>query len=279
MGIKKRKRVSRVVLYTFNIILSLLFLAPVIWMVVSSLKPEVSIFADMSSMKAFWPTEASFDNYKNILQKGEIIKSILNSIYYVAVTIVFGLIVNSMCGYALAKLQFRGKDFLFSLVVALIIIPLESIILPLYFLIFKAKMLYTFTALIAPFVANCFSIFLFRQFFIDIPDSLIEAAALDGASPLRTFFSIVLPLSYPVYATVLILQFIEHWGDFLWPVLVTDDRTKTVQLGLQTLFTAPPVHYGPILAALTISTIPVIIMFAFFQKYYVQGIASAGIKG
>lgn len=279
MGIKKRKRVSRVVLYTFNIILSLLFLAPVIWMIVSSLKPEVSIFADMSSMKAFWPTEASFDNYKNILQKGEIIKSILNSIYYVAVTIVFGLIVNSMCGYALAKLQFRGKDFLFSLVVALIIIPLESIILPLYFLIFKAKMLYTFTALIAPFVANCFSIFLFRQFFIDIPDSLIEAAALDGASPLRTFFSIVLPLSYPVYATVLILQFIEHWGDFLWPVLVTDDRTKTVQLGLQTLFTAPPVHYGPILAALTISTIPVIVMFAFFQKYYVQGIASAGIKG
>lgn len=279
MGIKKRKRVSRVVLYTFNIILSLLFLAPVIWMVVSSLKPEVSIFADMSSMKAFWPTEASFDNYKNILQKGEIIKSILNSVYYVAVTIVFGLIVNSMCGYALAKLQFRGKDFLFSLVVALIIIPLESIILPLYFLIFKAKMLYTFTALIAPFVANCFSIFLFRQFFIDIPDSLIEAAALDGASPLRTFFSIVLPLSYPVYATVLILQFIEHWGDFLWPVLVTDDRTKTVQLGLQTLFTAPPVHYGPILAALTISTIPVIVMFAFFQKYYVQGIASAGIKG
>ena len=132
MGIKKKKRVSRVVLYTFNIILSLLFLAPVIWMVVSSLKPEVSIFADMSSMKAFWPTEASFDNYKNILQKGEIIKSILNSVYYVAVTIVFGLIINSMCGYALAKLQFRGKDFLFSLVVALIIIPLESIILPLY---------------------------------------------------------------------------------------------------------------------------------------------------
>ena len=131
----------------------------------SSLKPEVSIFADMSSMKAFWPTEASFDNYKNILQKGEIIKSILNSVYYVAVTIVFGLIVNSMCGYALAKLQFRGKDFLFSLVVALIIIPLESIILPLYFLIFKAKMLYTFTALIAPFVANCFSIFFIQTVF------------------------------------------------------------------------------------------------------------------
>ncbi len=88
----------------------------------------------------------------------------------------------------------------------------------------------------------------------------------------------MLPLSFPVYATVLILQFIEHWGDFLWPVLVTDDRTKTVQLGLQTLFTAPPVHYGPIFAALTLSTLPVVVMFIFFQKYYVQGIAQSGDK-
>lgn len=279
MGIKKRKIVTKSIMYAFNILLSLIFLAPIIWMVVSSLKPEVMIFGDMSSIRAFLPTEASLDNYRNIFEQGEIIRTIRNSIYYVSVTIFFGLIVNSMCGYALAKLKFKGRDFLFSLVVALIIIPLESIILPLYFLIFKANLLYTFAALIAPFVANCFSIFLFRQFFVDIPDSLIEAAAIDGASPLRTFFSVVLPLSYPVYATVLILQFIEHWGDFLWPVLVTDERTKTIQLGLQTLFTAPPVHYGPILAALTVSTIPVIVMFIFFQKYYVQGIANAGIKG
>lgn len=279
MGIRKQKILTKVIMYTVNIVLSLIFLSPIVWMVVSSLKPEISIFADMSSIRAFLPIDASFDNYKNIFEKGEILRTTLNSLYYVSVTIVFGLIVNSMCGYALAKLKFKGRDALFSMVIALIIIPLESIILPLYFLIFKANMLYTFTALIAPFVANCFSIFLFRQFFVDIPDSLIEAAAIDGASPLRAFFSIVLPLSYPVYATVLILQFIEHWGDFLWPVLVTDERTKTVQLGLQTLFTAPPVHYGPILAALTISTIPVVIMFVFFQKYYIQGIANAGIKG
>lgn len=279
MGIKKQKRLTKILMYSFNIVLSMIFLAPIVWMIISSLKPEVRIFADMSSILAFWPTEASLDNYKKIIADGEILRTTLHSIYYVSVTIFFGLIVNSMCGYALAKLQFRGKDFLFSMVVALIIIPLESIILPLYFLIFKANMLYTFAALIMPFIANCFSIFLFRQFFVDVPDSLIEAAAIDGASPFRTFFAIVLPISYPVYATVLILQFIEHWGDFLWPVLVTDESTKTVQLGLQTLFTAPPVHYGPILAALTVSTIPVVIMFIFFQKYYVQGIASAGIKG
>lgn len=279
MGIRKRNFISKIIVYSFNIVLSLLFLAPLVWMVVSSLKPEIEIFSDMSSIKAFLPTGATFENYRNIFEKGEIVRTIVNSLYYVTVTIVFGLIVNSMCGFALAKLQFKGKDFLFNMVVALIIIPLESIILPLYFLIFKAEMLNTFAALIMPFIGNCFSIFLFRQFFVDIPDALLEAAYIDGATPFKAFFKVVLPLSFPVYATVLILQFIEHWGDFLWPVLVTDENTKTVQLGLQTLFSAPPVHYGPILAALTVSTVPVVIMFAFFQKYYVQGIAQSGIKG
>lgn len=278
MGIRKGKIIGKVLIYGLNLILSLVFLAPLIWMVVSSLKPEIEIFRDMSSFKAFLPIGATLENYKNIIEKGEIIRTVVNSLYYVTVMIVFGLIVNSMCGFALAKLRFRGRNILFGLVVALIIIPLESIILPLYFLIFKAQMLNTFAALIAPFIANCFSIFLFRQFFVDIPDALLEAAYIDGATPLKAFFKVVLPISFPVYATVLILQFIEHWGDFLWPVLVTDENTKTVQLGLQTLFSAPPVHYGPILAALTVSTIPVVIMFIFFQKYYVQGIAQSGIK-
>lgn len=278
MGIRKGKIIGKVLIYGLNLILSLVFLAPLIWMVVSSLKPEIEIFRDMSSFKAFLPIGATLENYKNIIEKGEIIRTAVNSLYYVTVMIVFGLIVNSMCGFALAKLRFRGRNILFGLVVALIIIPLESIILPLYFLIFKAQMLNTFAALIAPFIANCFSIFLFRQFFVDIPDALLEAAYIDGATPLKAFFKVVLPISFPVYATVLILQFIEHWGDFLWPVLVTDENTKTVQLGLQTLFSAPPVHYGPILAALTVSTIPVVIMFIFFQKYYVQGIAQSGIK-
>ena len=279
MGLKRSRILEKIIRYTFNIILAVIFLAPLVWMVVSSVKPEINIFADMTSVKAFLPIDGSFDNYRTILEKGEIVRTMWNSIYDVSITMFVGLIVNSMCGFALAKLQFRGRDFLFSMIVALIIIPLESIILPLYFMIFKFKMLNTFFALIAPFTANCFSIFLFRQFFVDIPDSLLEAAYIDGASPLRAFFKIVLPLSFPVYATVLILQFIEHWGDFLWPVLVTDGKTKTVQLGLQTLFTAPPVHYGPIFAALTLSTLPVVVMFIFFQKYYVQGIAQSGIKG
>lgn len=278
MGLKRKNIIGKMAAYGINILLSLLFLAPIVWMLVSSLNPEVNIFSDMNSIRAFLPIEATFENYRNIIDKGEITRTIINSLYYVTVMIVFGLIVNSMCGFALAKLQFKGRKTLFSLVVALIIIPLESIILPLYFLIFKAQLLNTFTALIAPFVANCFSIFLFRQFFVDIPDALLEAAYIDGATPLKAFFKVVLPLSFPVYATVLILQFIEHWGDFLWPVLVTDENTKTVQLGLQTLFSAPPVHYGPILAALTISTIPVVLMFIFFQKYYIQGIAQSGIK-
>ena len=164
MGLKRSRILEKIIRYTFNIILAVIFLAPLVWMVVSSVKPEINIFADMTSVKAFLPIDGSFDNYRTILEKGEIVRTMWNSIYYVSITIFVGLIVNSMCGFALAKLQFRGRDFLFSMIVALIIIPLESIILPLYFMIFKFKMLNTFFALIAPFTANCFSIFLFRQF-------------------------------------------------------------------------------------------------------------------
>ena len=154
MGIKKSRLLNRILMYTLNIFLAVVFLAPLVWMVVSSVKPEVNIFADMTSVRAFLPISGSLDNYRSILEKGEIVRTMLNSLYYVTIMIGLGLIVNSMCGFALAKLQFRGRDFLFSLIVALIIIPLESIILPLYFMIFKFKMLNTFSALIAPFTAK-----------------------------------------------------------------------------------------------------------------------------
>lgn len=279
MGIKARKITGIILSYLFNITLALIFLFPLVWMVVSSFKPEATIFADLKSFNAFLPTVVSGENYDRIFNYLDMARYIGNSLFYVTVMVFSGLVVNSLCGYALAKLKFPGRNFLLSAVIALIIIPLESIILPLYVLTFRMKLMYTFAGLIMPFVANCFSIFLFRQFFDSIPESLIEAAYIDGASPLRTFFRIVVPSSLPIYATVLILQFIEHWGDFLWPVLVTDERIKTAQLGLQTLFSNQPVYYGPVLAALTITTIPVVILFIFFQKYYVQGITSSGIKG
>ena len=115
---------------------------------------------------------------------------------------------------------------------------------------------------------------------LDVPDDLIEAAEIDGAGPFKTFLQVIIPVSKPVFATVFILDYVAYWSDFMWPLLViTDAGKRTVQLGIQTFFTEPPVYYGPIMAALTIASVPMIIMFLFLQKYYVQGISTSGIKG
>lgn len=135
-------------------------------------------------------------------------------------------------------------------------------------------------SLTVPFVAKCFSIYMFRQFFMDVPNDLLEAASIDGCGPVKTFFTLVLPISGTVYATIFILDFVAHWNDFIWPLLVvTGEEKRTIQLAIQTFFGSKPINYGPIMASLTISAIPMLIMFIFLQKYYVEGIASTGIKG
>ena len=138
----------------------------------------------------------------------------------------------------------------------------------------------SWASLIVPFVAKCFSIYMFRQFFLDIPNELLEAASIDGCGPVKTFFQAVMPISGTVYATIFILDFVAHWNDFMWPMLVvTGEDMRTIQLAIKTFFGSKPIHYGAIMASLTISAIPMLLMFVFLQKYYVEGIASTGIKG
>ena len=135
----------------------------------------------------------------------------------------------------------------------------------------------SYLALIIPFIVKCFDVYLFRQFFLDVPDDLIEAAEIDGAGPFKTFLQVIIPVSKPVFATVFILDYVAYWSDFMWPLLViTDAGKRTVQLGIQTFFTEPPVYYGPYhMAALTIASVPMIIMFLFLQKYYIAGISTS----
>ena len=271
---------SKFMFYFGNIVIGIIVVSPLIWMISASLKPESQIFANMNSLKTFFPVSASFNNYVEVFTRMNLPQVFKNTLLYIALILVLDLLVNSMCGYALAKFEFKGKGAIMNLVVALMVLPMEAIMLPLYIEMSQLGWVNTLVALVIPFVAKCFSIYMFRQFFCDIPDDLIEAAAIDGCRPAGTFFKIVMPISKTVYATVFILDFVAHWNDFMWPFLVmTGEDKRTIQLAVQSFFGTQPVHYSAIMAALVISAIPMIIMFIFMQKYYVEGIASSGIKG
>ena len=275
-----RKR-KLILIYAVNIVLGLLYISPLVWMIVSAFKPENRIFADMSKgLAAFWPTDATLENFQQVFIRSDMPRYIVNSITYVTILVALSLVVNSAFGYALAKFEFRGKNLILTVVLSLLVLPLESILLSLFFIVNRLGWIDTYLALIIPFIVKCFDVYLFRQFFLDIPDDLIEAAEIDVAGPFKTFVTVVVPISKPVFATVFILDYVAYWSDFMWPLLVvTDAGKRTVQLGIQTFFTEPPVYYGPIMAALTIASLPMIILFLFLQKYYVQGIATSGIKG
>lgn len=278
---KKPSLPKQILIYIGMTVAALIFMFPLIWMVVSSFKDDAMIFSDITSLRAFLPAfkEDVFFNYKEVLSKLPLIKAMLNSLSYIVVIIILGLTVNSMAGYAFARLKFPKKNLFFSIILAVMIIPAQTVMLPQFSIIYKLGLSNSYLALILPAIASPMYIFLFRQNFMGIPESIEEAAKLDGASTVRTFFQLIVPLAKPVYATVAILVFIAYWNDFVWPVMVISDTSKqTIQMALSSLFSIQPVNYGNVMAGLTLVTIPVLIIFLSLQKYYVAGIASTGAK-
>jgi multiple sugar transport system permease protein len=210
-----------------------------------------------------------------------------NSVVIMILTVVIGLFVNSLIAYSLARLKFKGKEILLSIIIALIIIPFEAVAIPLLVLVNKlpwfggaTSWLDSYHVQIIPFIADAFSIFLFYQFFVNIPKELEEAALVDGAGLFRIFWNIILPISKPIFATVAILQALASWNRFMWPLMVTrgvDARPLTV--GIQTFFGQDPRIWGDLMAFASMITIPVLVVFLLFQKWFVQSVASTGIKG
>ncbi len=279
-SLKTQKALQKILFYAGNTIIGIIFVSPLIWMISASLKPEAKIFANMNSIQTFVPEDASFDNFIEVFRRVDLMNVFENTITYILLILVFDLLINSICGYALAKFRFKGRKLILSFVVALMVMPMEAILLPMYIEMSQLGWVNSLPALVVPSIAKCFSIYMFYNFFKDIPDDLLEAASIDGSSPIRTFFSIVMPISKTVYATVFILDFVAHWNDFMWPFLImTGKENRTIQLAVQSFFGTQPVHYSAIMASLVLSAIPMIVMFIFMQKYYVEGIASSGIKG
>lgn len=264
--------------YALLLLVTLAFIFPLVWMVLSSLKGERAIFEDLyGGIRAFLPTEVTFSNYMEVFQRIPFWRYLINSLFVTGMTVGLGLIVNSMAGYAFARMRFPGKHIIFAAIIALVIIPFESIVLPLFLIVKNFGWLDSYTGLIVPFIGHALSIFLFRQFFLTLPKSLEEAARIDGCGVFKTFFYIVVPSSTPVFATAAILNFTGNWNSFLWPLIaVTDQKYYTIQLGIESFFTAPPVYFGQIMAALTLASLPMLLVFISLQRYFVEGFAGMG---
>lgn len=288
-GYLLRKRIGRILTYVLMTVLAVFFLFPIVFMLVSSIKSvETQVTADMSSLYAFIPRgDLGLTNYYDVFAQLEFGRLMLNSTFIMVLTVLMGLLINSMIAYALARLPFKGRNLLLGVVVALIIVPFEAVAVPLLLLVNRlpwfggaSTWLDSYHVQIIPFIADAFSIFLFYQFFINIPKDFEEAALVDGASRFRIYWNIILPLSRPIFATVAILQALASWNRFMWPLMVTrgvDARPLTV--GMQAFFGQDPRLWGDLMAFASMITIPVLIVFLLFQKWFVQSVASTGIKG
>lgn len=281
MFTKKQRRINWI-LVAVLLVLSIFFLFPVIWMLANSFKPDAAITSDMNTIAAFIPPAPGngfFDNYISIITDTNFLRYMGNTLFYAAVLIILSIVVNGLAGYALAKIKFPFRDQWLMLIIMLLIVPTETVITIHFLIIAKAGLLNTIVGYILPLIVNPFNIFLFRQVFVSLPDDVYEAAQLDFCGPVKYFFTMVLPMSKTVVATVSVFTFLNVWNDYLWPSLVfTSSDLLTAQIGLNSITSNENTTMGQTLAVITLVTIPVIIIYSLFSKQIVEGVTSTGSK-
>jgi multiple sugar transport system permease protein len=251
-------------------------LLPFVWMLATSLKTEGEIFSAPYRLFSPHPT---WQAYLDVWRRIPFGRFFFNSVVFAGAVTVISLFLDSLAAYAFARLRFPGRDILFWVVLATLMVPFQITLIPLFLTVNHLGWLDTYQGLIVPRATNAFGIFLLRQFFVSLPSELDDAGRVDGASELRIYAQIILPLSGPALATLAIFHFMYNWNDFLWPLVITSSPDmRTVPAGL-TLFMGTHVIEHPILmAGATISLLPLAIAFLFLQRYFVRGVAMTGLK-
>lgn len=286
-----KKVVYSVIYYIVGTSLSLLFIMPLLYMISASTKTEQAIAFSNGNMSMFIPDFSNmghfFDNYRVIFGDYGIWKYALNSLLYAAIVIFFNVIVNGLAGYVLAKFDFPGKGFFNFIIIFLIVVPVETSIIPLYAIVkqmLKLRGGFSILAVVLPSIISVFNIFLFTQFFSAIPKEYEEAMHIDGASRVRVFFDLILPMSKPIVATTMVFTFIGVWNDYIWPSMVlpnTGDESwplLPIQAALTSLQSIESITTGEIMASLVITSLPIFVLYAAAQKYIVKGFGTAGLK-
>jgi len=272
---KSEKGLKLIFYYLLLCATSILILIPLIIVISSAFKHETEIF---SYAQTLFPKTPTLDNF--IQLERDFPSYIFNSFKLTTIISAIQFITATTGAYAFSKLQWKGRDVVFFLYVSSIMIPVQSIIIPQFTIIRMMHLYDTHLSLILVSSFTAFGTFLMRQFFLSVPDPLLEAARIDGASEFRIFISVMLPLSKPAIATLLIFSFRYFWNDFFTPLIfLTSKNLKTLPLGLSDFVSEATVLYGPQMAAALISILPVMLIFLFAQRYFVEGIATTGIKG
>lgn len=282
----KKSVFGKIIYYIFGIALSLTFLFPIFYMLACSTKSEEAIAKHTGTILMLIPDFSNlgqaFNNYKVLFGDYNVGRYALNSLLYAFIVIVLNILINGMAAYAICKLRFPGKKFLNFIIMFLIIVPVETSIVPLYTICRTLLGLngnLSILAIILPSSISIFNIFLFIQFFSSIPKEFEEAARMDGANTLKIFFKVILPLSKPILATVAVFCFIGVWNDYLWPTMVlTDEKMFPIQAALTTIKNIEGIETGQVMASLVITTIPIFIIYVAAQKYIVKGFGAGGLK-
>lgn len=264
---------SKVTIYILLGLFSINFILPFGYALYTSLLSK----ADLDTLVPL--SQLTFENYVQVFKSSDVLIWFKNSIIMTAGIVTGNLIVNTLAGYALAKLRFPGKNIIFFIIIATMMVPYQICLIPTYSMLVRLGWLNSFKGLIIPFLFQGFLVFLMRQYFMSIPDELLEAAKIDGLGPIGTFFRVVLPISKTGIATQLIFSFTGTWNSFLWPSILVNDKSKFVlTVGLNTLKNQYFEWPNLTMTGVILITLPIIAVFLFFQRYFVEGVATSGIK-
>lgn len=274
---KKKFRVSKLMIYFVLVTFLFISVMPVLWIVLAALKDS----SELNQNPFAWPTSITFENIVEAWTVGKMGKYFLNSIIVAFPRVIVILILSSLAGYAFGKLKFPGKNFLFYFFLFGLMVPIQAMLIPLYYNIQSMGMINTYWAMIIPNfgLSMPFAIFMMRAFFKDLPDELMEAAKIDGCNEFQTFFRVFLPLMVPAITSLFVFEFMWAWNDFLLPLLfVYDDNLRTLPLGLMYFFGEYTADQSLIAAGVSISIVPIIIVYIIFQRKFIEGMTAGSVK-
>ncbi len=272
-----RLKISKITLNVALAVMGLLTLYPFAWMLASSFKSNAEINA---FEQTFFPVDFTFENYISMNTNFDFVRFFTNSLFIAIVTTAIICYTSTISGFVLSKYKFKGRDVIFSFILATMMIPWAVTIIPRYTIVRELQWIDSYIALIVPAIFSGFGIFMLRQYCSTIPDDLIEAARIDGVNEFSLFHKIIFPLCKNAISSIAIFQFLWAWEDFLWPfIIISSEEKQLLSVGLKLFKSRYSVDYGGLFAASVISIIPVVIVYIIFQKRFVEGITASGVKG